>query len=71
MSSARELQKQQEDQLYDNKLSQQYLKKGQASELEIYLEMQEQRLQNGMTAEEIDAVTKRAERAFELQQRKK
>jgi hypothetical protein len=33
--------------------------------------MQELRLQSGMTAEEIDAVTKRAERAYAAQKRAK
>jgi hypothetical protein len=67
MSTAREMQKQQEEALFDNQLSLQYLSKGKPQDLETYLKMQTLRLQSGMTAEEIDAVTKRAEQAFSLQ----
>jgi len=69
MASSREMQKQQEEALFDNKLSQEYLSKGNPKELVTYLKMQELRLQSGMTAEEIDAVTKRAEKAFEEQKK--
>lgn len=70
MASARELQERQEQALFDNKLSQQYLLDGKAEQLAAYLETQEQRLQSGMSSEEIDAVTKRAERAYASQKKK-
>ena len=63
---SREVQKQQEELFYDNQLTLQYLTNGKTEKLMIYLGMQAKRLQNGMTADEIDAVKKRAEEAFEL-----
>jgi len=71
MALSRELQKQQEEVFYDNQLALQYLQEGKYDELIIYLGMQAKRLQNGMTADEIDAVRKRAQEAFALQQGKK
>jgi hypothetical protein len=68
MANSREMQKQQEEALYENKLMQAYLKKGNPKELAAFLVMQELRFQSGMTAEEIDAVTNRAERAFAAQE---
>lgn len=65
METNRELQKHQQEALFDNNLAQLYLSNNKAQKLAAYLNMQELRLQSGMTAEEIDAVKKRAELAYE------
>ena len=64
---SRELQERQEQALFDNRLAQEFLAKGKAQELMKILEANEFRLSSGMTAEEIDAVTKRAEEAYRRQ----
>jgi len=68
MSTGRELQKQQEESLFDNVYAQQYVRAGKTKKLQAHLGAQEKRLQSGMTAEEIEAVTKRAKEAFKLQE---
>ena len=60
----REFQKVAEDALFDNQLAQEFLKNGKASKLAEYLRGNEMRLHSGMTAEEIDAVKKRAADAY-------
>lgn len=59
----RELRQVQEDRLYENLVAQTLLKKGKSLNLEQYLAMTEEKAQNGMTAEEIDAVKERVKRA--------
>ncbi|MCL2356742.1 MAG: hypothetical protein FWC70_06245 [Defluviitaleaceae bacterium] len=60
----REMQKMQEEALFENRLAQELLRKGKTQKLASVLEMNEMKLHSGMTAEEIDAVKKRAENAF-------
>jgi len=67
MAIGREMQKQQEEALFDNRFAQELLKHGKPQELASHLGHAELRLQSGMTAEEIDAVTKRAEEAYKRQ----
>lgn len=62
---SRELQERQEQTLFDNKLTQEFLNAGDIQGLKSVLGMNEMRLVSGMTAEEIDAVSKRAQSAFE------
>jgi len=62
---SRELQERQEQTLFDNRLTQEFLNAGDVKGLKAILEMNEMRLVSGMTAEEIDAVSKRAQAAFE------
>jgi len=64
----KELQERQEQALFDNELSLRYLSNGKTKDLAKYLKMQALRLRSGMTAEEIDAVIKRAAEAFEVHQ---
>jgi hypothetical protein len=64
MSTEREMKKQQEEVLFENVLAQEFLANNKAQELASHLGMTELRLQSGMTAEEIDAVTKRAKEAY-------
>ncbi|MCL2224132.1 MAG: hypothetical protein FWB96_04085 [Defluviitaleaceae bacterium] len=61
----RELQERQELALFENSLAQEFLAKGQHEKLSRYLKMTDKRLRSGMTAEEIDAVKKRAKEAYE------
>jgi len=63
----KELQERQEQALFDNRLAQELLKNDKPKELASYLGLAELRLQSGMTAEEIDAVSKRAEEAYKRQ----
>lgn len=56
----KEMMKTQEEALFDNRLSQEFLAIGKPQELAKILEANELRLCSGMTAEEIDAVIKRA-----------
>ncbi|MCL1877675.1 MAG: hypothetical protein FWF80_02340 [Defluviitaleaceae bacterium] len=67
MTSEREMKKYQEEMLFDNILSREFLEHGKPQALVSHLEMSAFRLQNGMTAEEIDAVTMRAKKAYERQ----
>jgi len=57
------VQKFMEEALFDNRLAQEFLAIGKTQELTRYLEANELRLCSGMTAEQIDAVTKRASEA--------
>jgi len=59
----KELQERQEQALFDNRLAQEFLAKGKSQELAKILQANEFRLCSGMTAEEIDAVIKRASEA--------
>jgi hypothetical protein len=58
--------KQQEDSFYDNQLLLECFQNGKPEEGLKYLNLQSKRLQNGMTAEEIDAVKQRAQEAFDF-----
>ncbi|MCL2356530.1 MAG: hypothetical protein FWC70_05120 [Defluviitaleaceae bacterium] len=64
MASEREMKKQQEEMLFDNILSREFLAHDKPKDLALHLEMSAFRLQSGMTAEEIDAVTTRAKEAY-------
>jgi hypothetical protein len=64
MPTNKEMQKFLEDALYDNRLTQMFLD-NKPNALPFILKMNETRLRNGMTADEIDAVEKRAREAFE------
>ena len=64
MSIEREIRKQQEETLFDNILSREFFINGKTDALGSYLEMTSLRLKSGMTADEIDAVTKRAQEAY-------
>ena len=61
----RELQERQELALFENSLAQEFLERGKPEKLAKYLKMSDKRLRSGMTAEEIDAVKKRAKEAYE------
>jgi hypothetical protein len=61
----RELQERQEQALFDNRIAQAFMAKGKAQEFVRFLEASELRLCSGMSAEEIDAVIKRANEACE------
>ena len=67
MATEREMKEKQEEQYFDNCLSQEYLKNGKAAELSKYLEMASFRLKSGMSADEIDAVHERARQAYAAQ----
>jgi len=60
----REMQKVQEEQLFDNILSREFLENGKTEALNSHLEMTSLRLKSGMTADEIEAVTARAKEAY-------
>ena len=64
MSTEREIKKQQEESLFDNILSREFYKNGKTDALGSHLEMTNLRLRSGMNADEIDAVTKRAQEAY-------
>ena len=59
----REMQKYQEEMLLENYFAQEMLKAKKYDEYLKYIEVSNVRLKSGMTAEEIDAVMKRAEEA--------
>ena len=61
----RELQERQEMALFETNVALAYLEKGKPEKLVRYLKMCDKRLSNGMTADEIDAVKKRAKEAYE------
>jgi len=61
----RELQERQEMALFENDLALEFLERGKPDKLKNYLKMNNRRLRNGMTAEEIDAVKTRAREAYE------
>lgn len=60
----KEMTKMLEDALFDNKLAQAFIESETPKSYASYLQANELRLCSGMTAEEIDAVTKRAADAF-------
>jgi hypothetical protein len=64
MANEREIKTNQEDRLFDNFLSQKLLKEGKTDKLSSYLSMMGEKAQSGMTAEEIDAVRERVNRAI-------
>jgi len=49
--------------LFDNYLAEEFLKDGKHSALLMHMGLNAMRLQSGMTAEEVDAVKKRAKEA--------
>lgn len=61
---SKEMTKMPEDALFDNKLAQEFISAKNPQSYASYLKAAEMRLCSGMTAEEIDAVTKRARDAF-------
>ena len=65
MSTEREMRKYQEENFFENKMARLFLEKGKTAELKKFLNTSSKRLASGMTADEIDAVNKRAEEAFE------
>jgi len=64
MSNEREIKKQQEESLFDNRLAREFLLSGKIADLQYFLEMSGLRLKSGMTAEEIEAVEKRVKEAY-------
>jgi len=61
MSTDREMRKFQEEILFENFLAQAVLKEEKIDQYKKYLKITNERARSGMTAEEIDAVQKRAE----------
>ena len=59
----REMRTVQESAYYENLYAQEMLKAGKTDEYMAYLKATQHKLKSGMTAEEIDAVQKRAEEA--------
>jgi len=62
----REMKEKQEDRLYENLLASRLIKEGKTAKLQEYLGMMGVKAQNGMTADEIDAVSDRVNRAIAL-----
>jgi len=60
MTSEREMRKHQEESLYENIFAQEMLKANKLNDYLQYLAVTNEKAKSGMTAEEIDAVTKRA-----------
>ncbi|MCL2223938.1 MAG: hypothetical protein FWB96_03095 [Defluviitaleaceae bacterium] len=67
MSNEREIRTFKEESYFDNRLSQIYLENGKPDELGYYLKTTSYKMMSGMTADEIDAVNKRAEEAYKAQ----
>jgi len=63
MANEREIKEKQEDRLFENEFSQGMLRANKISEYKRYLQVTNAKTKSGMTAEEIDAVRKRAEEA--------
>lgn len=61
MTSEREMRKHQEESLYENIFAQEMLKANKLNDYLQYLAVTNEKAKSGMTAEEIDAVTKRAQ----------
>ena len=61
MANEREIKEKQEDRLFENEFSQGMLRANKISEYKRYLQVTNAKTKSGMTAEEIDAVRKRAE----------
>lgn len=63
MASEREMRKHQEESLYENLFAQEMLKDNKIDSYRQYLAVTNEKAKCGMTAEEIEAVTKRAQEA--------
>ena len=61
MASEREMRKYQEESLYENIFAQEMLKANKLNGYRQYLAVTNEKAKSGMTAEEIDAVAKRAQ----------
>ena len=63
MATEREKREAQELALYENYFAQEMIKKGKMDKYQVYLIAMNERGKNGMTADEIEAVQKRAQNA--------